>query len=168
MRVFSFGQESTRYCNYSKDKFGNQLTFIIPCWFTDSDIEWINNRLYNMDLLDYSSYICGEEDYDEFSDLDYFLYSCLAAEKSYNRLTGKEWQAQQARSILPNAIKTEIIMTGFVKDWIGGYDKNNKPYGFFPLRVSKAAHPQMRELACPLLDELKIKMPEIFGNINYE
>ena len=114
-RVFSFAQESTRYCNYSKDKFGNELTFIIPCWLkTEGDT--------NTDIKD------GWYD------------SLQKSEITYINLLKHNWQPQQARSILPNSLKTELVMTGFVSDW----------KHFFGLRTSTAAHPQARELAIPL------------------
>lgn len=131
-RVFSFAQESTRYCNYSKDKFGNEITFIEPCWL-DS---------YNYNGNTYSN--C-------------FLTALEAAEASYFDLLKKwddkipdkryktgfrnnPWTPQQARAILPNSLKTELVMTGFISDW----------KHFFELRTAQNAHPQMRELAIPL------------------
>lgn len=113
MRVFSFAQESTRYCNYSKDKFGNELTFIQPLWLEDID-----------------------------SSLDF--KDCLQhSELAYFNLLDRGWKPQQARAVLPNALKTELVMTGFVSDWIH----------FFKLRNSDSAHPQARELAKPLYEE---------------
>ena len=134
-RVFSFAQESTRYCNYSKDKFGNEVTFIEPCWLES----------YNYDGNTYSN--C-------------FLTALKAAEASYFDLLKKwddkipdkryktgfrnnPWTPQQARAILPNALKTELVMTGFVSDW----------QHFFELRCPANAHPQARELAIPLREE---------------
>jgi thymidylate synthase (FAD) len=69
-----------------------------------------------------------------------------------------EWQPQQARSVLPNSLKTEIVVTANLREW----------RTIFKQRTSKAAHPQMRELMCPLLDELKSLIPVIFEDINYE
>lgn len=126
-RVFSFAQESTRYCNYSKDKFGNELTFIIPCWlnyeeqqFTDKDDSTIRTDL---------------------SEHEYFIDLLLEAENTYNYLVqycGRN--PQQARAVLPNSLKTELVMTGFVSDW----------KHFFELRDAASAHPQAQELAHPL------------------
>lgn len=129
-RVFSFAQESTRYCNYSKDKFGNELTFIIPCWldyeeqqFTDKDDSSIRTDL---------------------SEHEYFIDLLLEAENTYNYLVQYcKWKPQEARAVLPNALKTELVMTGFVSDWIH----------FFKLRNADSAHPQARELAKPLYEE---------------
>ena len=137
MRVFSFAQESTRYCNYSKDKFNNELTFIKPCW-TD-----LKEDSYSINDV--------EEPYDRCLIIDkctnleeaIFIRSLCYAEKDYLKLIQAGWKPQQARAVLPNALKTELIMTGFISDW-----KN-----FFKLRCDSAAHPQARELAIPLKEE---------------
>lgn len=111
-RVFSFAQESTRYCNYSKDKFNNELTFIQPSW-----------SLAPNSTKDHT----GEE----------FILMLEAIENSYLYLIENGWKPQQARQVLPNALKTELVMTGFESDWIH----------FFELRCSKAAHPDAQKLA---------------------
>jgi thymidylate synthase (FAD) len=117
-RVFSFAQESTRYCNYSKDKFGNEITFIHPCWIEDN-----------------------QDTYDRWC----FYESLSKAEEVYFRLLKHGWTPQQARAVLPNSLKTELVMTGFVSDW----------EHFFKLRDAGSAHPQARELAHPLHEEFK-------------
>lgn len=130
-RVFSFAQESTRYCNYTKDKFNNELTFIIPCWINDikegeyhSFIDYHNN---NIDA--------SKEWYD----------TCLNIERTYFILIEvTNWKPQQARSILPNSLKTELVMTGFDYDW----------QYFFKLRCAANAHPQAKELANMLKDKM--------------
>lgn len=127
-RVFSFAQESTRYCNYSKDKFGNELTFIIPCWMNDSQK---NMSLEGRD-------ICGNT-YAEVC----FKENLIKIEKTYFTLLKEGWRPQQARAILPNSLKTELIMTGFLSDW----------KHFFALRDAGSAHPQAQELAKPLHEE---------------
>lgn len=125
-RVFSFAQESTRYCNYSKDKFGNELTFIIPCWLTSNIIDLGNDHkaLQNNTSEEHLWYLAME-----------YL------ESAYLKM--KNWKAQEARAILPNSLKTELVMTGFVSDW----------KHFFELRCPGSAHPQARELAIPLKEE---------------
>ena len=133
-RVFSFAQESTRYCNYSKDKFGNELTFIIPCWI--DDIEERFNSDYN--YCSHSEYHHGKDDANK-----QWYDVCMNAEYVYNDLIQKGWTAQQARSVLPNSLKTELVMTGFDSDW----------EGFFKLRDDSHAHPQAFELAHPLHEE---------------
>lgn len=125
-RVASYAQESTRYCNYSKDKFGNELTFIKP-WFWDEDSEMFN------DWKKVISY----------------------AEFKYLNLIKVGATPEQARSILPNSIKTELVTTANLREW----------RHFLKLRTVQAAHPQMRELTIPLLKELKEKIPVIFDDI---
>ena len=112
--------ESTRFCNYSKDKFGNELTFIIPCWIediknlTEAEKDWYN--------------------------------SLVDSEFAYIKLLNQGWTPQQARAVLPNSLKTELIMTGFVSDW----------KHFLKLRCDKSAHPQAQELANMLLEKTQI------------
>ena len=140
-RVFSFTQESTRYCNYSKDKFGNELTFIIPCWFEELKESTIEER----------TKVYGEKAeringwYSSNNLENNWIISMLDTELDYNDLIKKGWTAQQARTVLPNSLKTELIMTGFVNDW----------KHFFKLRCDKSAHPQAQELAIPLEQEFK-------------
>lgn len=119
-RVFSFAQESTRYCNYSKDKFGNELTFIKPSWGYFKNISYKDAGYFDGDV---------------------FESSLKKAESYYFKLIEKGWKPQQARQVLPNATKTELVMTGFESDW----------EGFFKLRCSGAAHPDAKKLA----DELR-------------
>lgn len=135
-RVFSFAQESTRYCNYSKDKFGNELTFIIPSYIDINDTDESNevNRMWNIDLLDYSTLISEEKAFDK--NIDYFLYSLESSEYAYLNMLKSGYTPQQARQVLPNALKTEINVCGFESDW-------NE---FFKLRDTKSAHPDMQLL----------------------
>ena len=135
MRVFSFAQESTRYCNYSKDKFGNELTFIEPCWLEDYNYD---NNTYNQLFID--SLRWAEAHY-----LDLLKkWEDKIPDKRYKTgFRNNPWTPQQARTVLPNALKTELVMTGTVEQW----------KGFFKLRCDKAAHPQARELAIPLKEE---------------
>lgn len=138
-RVFSFAQESTRFCNYSKDKFGNELTFIIPSWLELNPGEYILER----DSQGRRA-IEGDGYYYDLSDgieeEPAFLYNLLQAEKGYFTMLELGWKAQQARQVLPNALKTEVVMTGFFNDW----------QNFFDLRCASNAHPDMRILACEL------------------
>lgn len=127
-RVMSFAQESTRYCNYSKDKFGNELTFIQPCWLDDERL-----KLYGP----YHTVIRDK------SPESIFIANLNNAERDYLDLLKAGWKPQQVREVLPNACKTELVMTGFIDDW-----KN-----FFFLRCPVNAHPQARELAIPLSEE---------------
>ena len=133
-RVMSFAQESTRYCNYSKDKFGNELTFIQPCWLDDERL-----KLYGP----YHTVIRDK------SPESIFIANLNNAERDYLDLIKLGWKPQEARAVLPNALKTELIVTGFVSDW----EK------FFRLRSRIAEtgkphpHPQAKELAEPLMEE---------------
>lgn len=127
-RVFSFVAESTRFCNYSKDKFGNELTFIIPCWITDLEERF--DKEYHHTMNDNNK---------KWFDL------CIDVEQVYNDMIKEGWKPQQARSVLPNSLKTELIMTGTIEQW----------NGFFNLRCATDAHPQARELAISLQDEFK-------------
>lgn len=123
-RVFSFAQESTRYCNYSKDKFNNELTLIKPSWIEES-IDSLNQEFRDTDR----------------DDTSIFIRALRSAEEEYFTLLNNGWKPQQARQVLPNATKTELVMTGFESDW----------EGFFKLRCSGAAHPDAKKLA----DELR-------------
>jgi thymidylate synthase (FAD) len=135
-RKMSFTQESTRYCNYSnKDKFDNGITFIEPCWLEDYNYE---DNTYNQIFID--SLRFAEAHY-----LDLLKkWDDKIPDKRYKTgFRNNPWTPQQARAVLPNALKTELVMTGFVDDW----------KKFFELRDSNKAHPQARELASPLHKE---------------
>ena len=138
-RVMSFAQESTRYCNYSKDKFGNELTFIIPCWL---DIPTGHYAYWDGDWCDIDKMKIQLPE-GEHKDIDAFLWTLNNAETHYTLLINSGWKPQEARAVLPNSLKTELVMTGFVSDW----------KHFFELRCDSAAHPQARELAIPLKEE---------------
>lgn len=118
-RVFSFAQESQRYCNYSKDKFNNEITFIMPSWWN-----------YNSSIIE-----SGER---------YFCEILQKCEDYYKSLLDMGYKPQEARVVLPNATKTELVMTGFESDW----------ENFFELRCSKAAHPDAQKLANELKELL--------------
>lgn len=126
-RIASFAQESTRYCNYSKDKFGNELTFIKPNFMSEGSAEY-----------------------------DIWLYGCKQAEALYLDLINEEGRtSQEARSVLPNSIKTEIVVTMNLREW----------RHFFKLRILKSAHPQMRQVTIPLLAEMQERLPVFFDDI---
>lgn len=125
-RCMSFIQESTRYCNYSSDKFSNEVTYIIPNW-TDLKPGYYRGWPNNSALI------------------DPFLSSLQTCETAYFELLKQGWKPQHAREVLPNALKTELWMCGFVEDW----------YHFFELRCSSSAHPSARELAIPLEEDFK-------------
>ena len=147
-RVASYSQESTRYCNYSKDKFGNELTFIMPYWFK-SNIEDLNNYANNKNNFKgiYSEGECAWIDSLREIEFTYFtLLECC------------NWTPEQARSILPNSLKTEIVMTMNLREW----------RHFFKLRCAKAAHPQMREVANMILEKFRNSISVVFDDIEGE
>lgn len=134
-RVFSFAQESTRYCDYSKDKFGNDITYIIPSWLDLPEGKYSN---WDNDWCDVSELKLLYPEVDNLSDpANCFLQSIKNAEYYYFMLINRGWKPQQARQVLPNATKTELVMTGFESDW----------EHFFELRCSGAAHPDAKKLA---------------------
>lgn len=128
-RLFSFAQESTRYCNYSKGKFGSELTFIEPCFWDVKD--------YNMIT---------------------WLAVCSYAETAYFNLLEEGATPQEARTVLPNSLATEIVVTGNYREW----------RHFLKLRTDAAAHPQMRQVTIPLLKELQERIPIIFDDIGVD
>lgn len=134
-RLFSFAQESQRYCAYNKDKFGNEVTFIKPLFYCPEDDNWDKTQEYDWGI-------------------DWYR-ACKTAEESYFRMLANGASPQMARSVLPNSTKTEIVVTGNYREW----------RNFFKLRVDKAAHPQMREVTIPLLKELQSKIPIVFDDI---
>jgi thymidylate synthase (FAD) len=138
-RVMSFAQESTRYCNYSKDKFGNELTFIIPRWLS------LSNGSYTYDYP--NGFTKDGSKWDSKLELNTFLLSLVRSEATYLELIEQGWVPQQARAVLPNSLKTELVMTGFVSDW--------KRFFRLRSRIAKTGkpHPQAQELADPLMDE---------------
>ena len=130
-RRFSFMAESSRYNNYSKNKFNNELTFIKPCWTNIPEGDY--GDIFNPKEPDIT---LTPNEYD-------FINILRESEKYYIGLTNNGWKAEQARNILPLSLKTELYMCGFAKDW----------EQFFELRTASNAHPQARELAIPLKEE---------------
>ena len=116
--------ESTRYCNYSKDKFNNELTFIIP--------NWVNTKCPNK-----------EQDGSKVSDIEWSA-AMLNAEASYMKLLKMGWKPQQARGVLPLDIKSELISCGFEDAWIN----------FCLQRGNSGAHPMAKAIAVPLFQKL--------------
>lgn len=141
-RLASFSQESTRYCNYAGDKFGNEIVFIKPIFWKDDFIE----------SAEYGFCIKSKTPAHEWD------FAMRDAEIRYFKLLKLGASPQEARSVLPNSLKTEVVMTANVREW----------RLIFQLRTSKAAHPQMRELMIPLLEEMKGLLPVFFEDINVE
>lgn len=125
-RMASYCQESTRYCNYSQDKFDNEITVIKPFFLDENVPGWLM-----------------------------WKRACQAAETAYFDLLDFGCTPQEARAVLPNSLKTELVMTANLREW----------RHFLKLRTAKAAHPQMREVAIPLLEDFKDRIPVIFDDI---
>ena len=139
-RLASFSQESTRYCNYSGDKFGQEITVIKPVFW----------RQYFREDKEHG--LCIEAPSPAFE----WDTAMRDAEKCYFTLLANGASPQEASSVLPNSLKTEIVMTANIREW----------RLIFKLRTSKAAHPQMRELMVPLLKEMQQRLPVFFEDIN--
>ena len=141
-RTQSFAVESTRYCNYSKDKFNNEITYILPPWMDEAQLGTHDPKKIIKQANGFNEW-ANDEDISEIV----FLLSLARAEEAYLGLINTGWQPQQARNVLPLATKCEMIMTGFASDW----------KHFCSLRTPSSAHPQARELAIPLMEEFKNK-----------
>ena len=125
-RLAAYCQESTRYCNYSKDGFGGQVTFIQPHFLDRGTRGW-----------------------------ELWVLACEQAEKAYFDLLNWGCSPQEARAVLPNSLKTEVVMTANLREW----------RHFFKLRTAPAAHPQMREVTIPLLRRMQELIPVVFDDI---
>lgn len=129
-RIASFAQESTRYCNYGKQ---NEITIITPSWLRKE---------------------CSDA---EFEGQQQWIIALEQAEVSYLEMLGKGYTPQEARAVLPNSLKTEIVITANLREW----------RHIFKLRTADAAHPDMRHIMRPLCQELKMKVPVVFADINW-
>ena len=125
-RLASYCQESTRYCNYGRDQFGSEITVIEPCYLNENTFA-----------------------YDEWKE------ACRRAETAYFNLLNWGLSPQEARAVLPNSLKTEVVMTANIREW----------RHFLRLRTFTGAHPQIREIATPLLRELQQIVPVCFDDI---
>lgn len=146
-RVFSFARESTRYCNYTKDKFDNEVKFIIPTWvdIPEGKIAYWDGDWVKMD----DPTIVKRYESDA---TDIWLDSCKNSEWNYNIAINNGWKPQQARQVLTFSIHSPLVMTGFESDW----------KGFFDLRCDKAAHPDAQHLAKMLLTKFNKLNPKFF------
>lgn len=119
-RVNSIVEESTRYCNYSKDKFNNSLNIVLPQWlFYTEEYNYVLKH-QNNPLAKYLEDINNNEDdelLEKYSDVDFYLAAITFAEYFYMMLIKKGWTAQKAREVLPLATKTQLIHTAFIDDW---------------------------------------------------
>ena len=153
-RVFSFAVESTRYCNYSKSKFGNEITYIQPSWAENPNYnEWKSRDLIEGDFnyKDGVWYECCYNYQEEsfiWNSSDWYLHQLRCAETTYFQLLKQGLKPEEARGVLPLDTKCDMIMTGFVSDW----------KHFFNLRalgITGKPHPQAKELAEPLMGEFR-------------
>lgn len=136
-RLASYSQESTRYCDYEK----GHVAFVIPPWCANLEAgKWVDEPEVFLGLL---------------ADEIQWVSAMLNAEDRYRSLRQIGWRPEQARSVLPNSLKTEIVMTANFREW----------RHFFKLRTAAAAHPQMREVAIPLLVKFKARIPVLFDDI---
>lgn len=132
-RLAAFTQESTRYCNYASGRFDGEVTFILPCFWDRSASEDPKvGQLYRR-----------------------WAHMMEDIEDCYRWMIENGASPQQARSVLPNSLKTEVVMSANMREW----------RHVFKLRTSKAAHPQMREVMIPLLAEMKKRIPVLFDDI---
>ena len=125
-RLASYSQESTRYCNYANDKFGNELTFIKPCFWDENSVP-------------YHEWVVAMEN----------------AEDIYLRMLAYGVKPEEARSVLPNSLKTEIVMSMNIREW----------RHFFKMRCSSRAHPQMRQVANMIKEEFQKRIPLLFNDV---
>lgn len=138
-RIASFSQESTRYCDYE----GGHVCFVIPEWVA------IEPGQYDPETL---GDFC--EHFGQAPEAGW-AFAMFQAEGAYKTLRAGGWRPEQARSVLPNSLKTEIVMSANFREW----------RHFFKLRTAAAAHPQMRELTIPLLEEFRQRVPVVFDSI---
>lgn len=149
-RVFSFARESTRYCNYTKDKFDNEIKFIIPSWV---DIPECKIADWDGDWCDMDNFTIVKPRTGDATDS--WLEACRNAEFFYNTAINNGWKAQQARQVLPFSVSSPLVMTGFLSDWSH----------FFELRCAPSAHPDAQKLAKQLLIKLHEMYPGKFDDL---
>lgn len=125
-RLASYCQESTRYCNYSNGRFNGEIYFIKPLFIEEATLHY-----------------------------EVWKNACQAAETAYFNILQLGGTAEEARTVLPNSLKTELIMTANIREW----------RHFLKMRTSRQAHPQMRQLAIKLLNALKLYLPALFDDI---
>ena len=143
-RVNSILEESTRYCNYTKEKFGSSLNIVVPIWLRERTEE-IEYNLRN----DFKGYCSGFMTGSKLNDIDYWMFANLCSEYCYDKLINEfEWTPQQARTILPLDTKTTLAHTAFDSDWDHFFDLR-------ALGTTGAPHPSAKELAEPLMNEFQ-------------
>jgi thymidylate synthase (FAD) len=144
-RIASYSQESTRYCNYTKEKFEHQVRFILPVWFYDFYDKYGG-------IPGYENCPPGATEHKDEDAYNNWASSCNTIEYYYNQAIELGQSPQQARAVLTNSLKTEIVMTANFREWLH----------FFKLRTSQKAHPQMRELALQGQQIMHQEVPALF------
>ena len=160
-RLCSFAQESTRYCNYG----GKDMEFIKPVWLDEHCRKFYNKKRKEPDAINFqqrglNKWRYCKEGFKQINCVGHdvqceFLTALELSETYYNNLLNDGWKPQQAREVLPNALKTEIVVMANLREW----------RHIFKLRCDKAAHPQMVALMRPLLVEVKRRVPVLFDDI---
>ncbi len=137
-RVNSIAEESTRFCNYNSDKFGNEITFIKPTWISWEELQCTSNvcHFYRVDLY-----------YPNNPALNAYINSLIVAEEHYNALIDDGWSPQQAREVLPLATKSEVVYTAFASDWKHWFDLRL-------VGTTGKPHPNMEQVAWLAQQEL--------------
>lgn len=160
-RLFSFAQESTRYCDYTKDKHGGEITVVWPCYFDEDDEEPVIVGITRVTPEGHPLTVTVGEGL-ALSDVKVLTHRsfawckvCLAAEDGYFEMLDLGCTPQEARAVLPNSLKTELVVTGNWREW----------RHFFALRTAPSAHPQMREVADLLLEKMHALIPVLFDDI---
>jgi thymidylate synthase (FAD) len=151
-RIASYSQESTRYCNYAN----GQITFIVPPWVKIEPGEYTSSNTAGLsdEIVKVEEKLLRKVTIEDRNDQLWFMAMCIA-EKSYRGLIQQGWKPEQARSVLPNSLKTEIVTTFNLREW----------QHFFKLRTLAQAHPQMREVSIPLLKRFQQEIPVMFDDI---
>lgn len=160
-RVQSIGEESTRYCNYSKEKFGGELNYIEPVFLSDEEKQYLNNKNEQLSFLSMCNQI-GNDTYNSlFEAIDYFIFALEACEFSYLNLIKLGWTPQKASLVLPLDTKTESVHTGFASDWC--HFCNLRALG-----TTGSPRPSAKEVAWPLMEEFIKRGYISYDNINKE
>lgn len=135
-RTMSFAIESTRFCNYSKGKFGGELTFIPPVWLDAKEGQYTWDEYFGPNrCIDMSSPIS-----------DQFIAHLIGVEKTYLQLIDLGWQAQQAAEVLPQCVKADMVITGFEDDW-------KHLFNLRALGTTGAPHPEVKRIFEPIMND---------------
>ena len=145
-RKASINEESTRCCNYTKERFGSELNIMIPVFLKDRLDDYVSRTFEQYCDIVVNGPIS------KMTDIDWWMFSNLCAERSYSELINRGWKAQEARTILPLDTRSTLVYTMFIKDWNHFFDL--RAYG-----TTGAPHPSAKELALPLAEEFNYEQP---------